>query len=152
LEGTLALWKVGEKKWGRGDNYDKNLITNWIFSMTAKNVKLPEIWSLFVWLFLSFLQASPFHVHSKSFHPTFRFIPKARSSPLMALATPLHMYNVQKTSDWTKGSRAFRDSKSRSFKIIIFYFKKKSRFCLLIFFMSVLNTLPWLVDFIALSF
>ena len=150
MEGTLALWKVGEKK-GGGDNYGKNLITNWIFSMTAKNVKLPEIWSLFVWLFLSFLQASPFHVHSKSFHPTFRFIPKARSSPMMALATPLHMYNVQKTSDWTKGSH-FRDSKSRSFKIIIFYFKKKSRFCLLIYFMSVLNTLPWLVDFIALSF
>ena len=43
------------EKWMRkrgGDNFTfcgKNLITNWIFSMTAKHVKLPEIWSLFVW-------------------------------------------------------------------------------------------------------
>jgi hypothetical protein len=45
-------------------------------------------------------------------------------------ATPLHMHNAQKTSDWTNNSRAIRELKSRYFKILmlIFFLLKMLRF------------------------
>jgi len=117
-----TLWKVG----GGGTYftfYGKHFISNWIFSIKEKNVKLTrDLKPFFLFAFFLFFlfvvccillvsfSSFPFLCTPKAPPTTFRSISKALSSSLYPFVTPpLHMHNVQKTSDWKKGGQILGD-------------------------------------------